>query len=128
MNRLLIHFTFVIFIFVVAGCDSGSDSGDARSCSLDVGPETLSAASEVEYKATLAGQGRVTSLTYRAGDQTQTVSNPTMPWSTTVNAAQDDVISMEASGSVEDGRIDIRVEAAGGGSTVTLTDLCEQTL
>ena len=128
MNRLLTHWTFVILFLAIAGCDSGSNSDDARSCSLKVGPETLSAASAVEYEATHTGEGRVTSLTYRAGDQTQTVTNPTLPWSTTVNAAPDDVISMEASGSVEDGSIEIRMEVAGGAFTVTLTDLCEQKL
>jgi len=78
----------------------------------------------VEFEAVSTGDGTISTLTYKVGSTTKTISNPTLPWSVTVNASAGDAISITASGTTKDGSITVSYDGIGSGSEIKGSDDC----
>ena len=70
-------------------------------------------------------------LTYRDATRTVTVDDPTDGWSVQLSLLGDTTVGMTAQGTVDDGSIEIRMQAIetsnGGGGTTIAQDSCTAT-
>ncbi len=78
----------------------------------------------VIFKAVNTGDGAISTLTYKVGSTTKTISNPTLPWSVTVDAFDGDAISITAEGTTSDGSLTVSYDGKGSGHEIEGSDNC----
>lgn len=82
----------------------------------------------VSYQATGQGDVTIERITYQTNGGTETVENPNLPWSTTIDASAGTAISIEATAEVDGGTATIQYNGSGqeGGTTeqIQATDQC----
>ncbi len=59
----------------------------------------------ITFKAIQTGDGVITTLTYKTSEKEETITNPTLPWTIDVDAAEATDISIVAEGTVKDGTL-----------------------
>jgi len=78
----------------------------------------------IQFKAEQTGDGTISTLTYTVGSSGETISNPTLPWSVTVNASSGEAISITASGTTKDGSVSVSYDGQASGSEIKGIDNC----
>lgn len=112
------------FIMIGFTSCSKSDGGGATTTSLNATAQPVSTAMSIEFTAIQTGDGTISTLTYTVGSTTQTVTNPTLPWSITVDATAGDNVSMTATAITTNGSVNIAYDGNNGGETVHGSDSC----
>ena len=113
-RSIVVLATVVVLLFPLAGCDSNPFTPNDLRYS-------------VTYSLTVTGsQSAVTVLTYRDATRTVVINNPTDGWSVQFSLLGDATIGMNAQGTVENGSIEIKMEAveSSGGSVTIAQDSC----
>jgi len=112
----------ILLAFAIIG-STACKKDEEITCNLS----KIGSASEdmsIEFKAEGTGDGTISTLTYKVGSTTKTVSNPSLPWSVTVSASAGDAISITASGTTKDGSITVSYDGIGSGSEIKGSDDC----
>jgi len=124
----------LLLSFLLVSCDSNSDdpSPNPLTCSLGAEQSLVSPFSSdaftVVYQATRTGDGSISSLTYTdAAGNSQSVANPSLPWSQTETLNVGANAAIGANGSVTNGGLNISFSATNGSATVDGSDSCAQT-
>jgi len=98
-----------------------------RTCDLNA---TNSAGPGVDmtitYKAEQSGDGEISSLTYLTGSGAVTVTNPSLPWTISVEALATQVVGITATGTTKKGSLTISYEGMSGGNVIYGSDFCNQ--
>jgi hypothetical protein len=121
ISSLVLLMSFIMIGFT--SC-SKNDGGGATTSSLNANAQTVSSAMSIEFTAVQTGDGTITTLTYTVGSVTQTVTNPTLPWSISVDATAGNNISMTATAITTNGSVNIAFDGSNGGETVHGSDSC----
>lgn len=108
----------ILLLVIMIGFSSCKKNDDSTTFNLNASPQQVSSAMSILFSASQTGDGVLTSLTYGVGSTTQTVNNPQLPWSITVNASAGDNITMTASGSASNGSVKISYYGNNGTETV----------
>jgi hypothetical protein len=66
----------------LAGC--GDDDGPSQTCQRDTGESDIAGGVTAAYVAVVTGDANVSAVTYYTDDGPQTLANPVLPFSTTV--------------------------------------------
>ena len=93
------------------------------TCNLsksDTAPVDMS----IVFKAVNTGDGAISTLTYKVGSTTKTISNPSLPWSISIDATSGDAISITATGTTKDGSITVSYDGIGSGNEIKGSDDC----
>ena len=113
----------ILMSFIMIGFMSCSKSSSGpTTTSLDAGTEQAPSAMTINFTATQTGDGAITTLTYTVGTNTQTVSNPTFPWSASVDASAGDNVSMTATAVTTTGSVTITYDGQNATDHITGTD------
>ena len=112
----------ILLAFAIIG-STACKKDEEITCNLS---KTGSASEDmsIEFKAEGTGDGTISTLTYKVGSTTKTVSNPSLPWSVTVSASGGDAVSITASGTTKDGSITVSYDGIGSGSEIKGSDIC----
>ena len=81
----------------------------------------------IVFKAEKTGDGTISTLSYQVGTVTKTVTNPTLPWTTSVQASSGDAISITATGTTADGSITVSYEGENQTDKIQGEDYCSHT-
>lgn len=112
----------ILLSFILIGFSSCSKGGSGSTTTdLDTGTKQPTTAMTINFTATQTGDGTITTLTYTVGSTTQTVSNPTLPWSASVDATAGDNVSMTATAVTTNGSVTITFD--GQNSTEHITGM-----
>ena len=116
----------LVLALLLSSCDKSDDTtspNNTQQVNLTISNTQLPSNLSVTYKAVSTGDGKITQLTYLDDKGvTQTVSNPTLPWSMTLSMTSNDYVSMTAAGTISKGSLTITVDGIGTGSTFNLED------
>ncbi|MBN2614537.1 MAG: hypothetical protein JXR71_02480 [Bacteroidales bacterium] len=97
----------ILLSFIMVGFMACSKSSGSTTTNLDTGSKQAQSAMTINFTATQTGDGSITTLTYTVGSTTQTVSNPSLPWSKSVDASSGDYVSIKATAVTTNGSVTI---------------------
>ena len=80
----------------------------------------------IVFTAAQTGDGVIKTLIYQAGQTIDTIQDPTLPWTMTLNANEGDNVVISATGTVKTGTIAIAFDGVSGGNEIKATDSCSQ--
>jgi len=120
LSALAILMAFIMIGFM--SCSKDSSSSSPTTWNLDAGSHQVSNDMTITFSAAQTGDGVISSITYTVGPSSQTVTNPTLPWSVDVSAKAGNNVSMTAIGTTTNGSVTITYGGSGGGETVYKED------
>ena len=89
--------------YIVSGCTKSS-SPKNNQCSFSTGSGTAAADAQVVYSATGTGSVSLTSVTYKGANGADVVvSNPALPWSTSIDFSSGGAVVVSAVGTASNG-------------------------
>ncbi|UBM63487.1 hypothetical protein LA303_05835 [Candidatus Sulfidibacterium hydrothermale] len=112
-------FLAVLFIGLISCNKDDSDN----TCNIGKS-DTAPIAMDIHFSATQTGDGTIATLTYEVGNTKETVTNPSLPWSIDVQAAAGDAISITASGTADNGSIEVSYDGISGTTEIKGEDYC----
>ncbi|MBT3454425.1 MAG: hypothetical protein HN447_05325 [Lentimicrobiaceae bacterium] len=117
-------FILTLSFLSVIGCSTNDeiDIPVDNSCNV-VLSETASVDMSVTFNASANGNGTISSLSYTFNGNTETLSNPALPWSKTVDALAG-YIELTITGEVSDGDITVSFTGDGAGETISQEHSC----
>lgn len=116
--------SFLVFLlsFIMIGFTSCSKSNSGpTTTNLDTGTKQAPSAMTINFTATQTGDGTITTLTYTVGSNSQTVTNPTLPWSASLDALKDDNVSITATAITTNGSVTINFDGQNSTDHITGT-------
>lgn len=123
MKKNSILVLFLSFIMIGFTSCSKKDNS-ATTSSLDAGTEQTITDITIHFTASQTGDGAISTLTYTVGSASQTVTNPTLPWSVSVDANAGDNISMTATAITTNGSVKIEYDGSNATETIHGEDSC----
>jgi hypothetical protein len=112
----------LVFAFVVISFSSCKKDKEI-TCNLNTGDQA-DVEMTITFSATKTGDGVISSLTYKTSEKEETISNPILPWTIDVDAAEASDFSIVAEGTVKDGSITVAYHGLGLGSEMEGSDYC----
>ena len=98
---------------------------DKESCKPNSSSFTTTQDMTVQYRAMQSGDGTISSLTYyTSATDVDTVNNPQLPWSVTVDVNAGSNLMISAEGTARNGQVGVSFEAVGQGEYVLQGDTC----
>ncbi len=94
---------FALFVYIVSGCSKSSSSNN--QCNFSTGSGNAGSGAQVSYSATATGSVSLTSVTYLGANGAVKVSNPSLPWSTSINFPNGGSVSLSAIGTASNGGV-----------------------
>jgi hypothetical protein len=116
--------TPILLLSLLLGFGAGCKKDKETTCSLATAVNRPPVAMNVTYVATATGDGVISTLSYIDGSGLVTVSNPTLPWTTTVSVPADADVRITASGTVKNGSLKVEYAGMSGGVTISGSDMC----
>jgi hypothetical protein len=116
MKKISILALFLAVLMI--GFSSCKKSASSTTTNLDTGAQQVTSAMSVQFSASQTGDGVITTLTYVVGSTSKTVTNPTLPWTVTVDASAGDNVSMTAVATTTNGSAKITYYGSNGTQTV----------
>jgi hypothetical protein len=123
MKKFFASLTVILGIVFLLGFISCNKDNSDNTCNIgknDVAP----AAMVIHFTASQTGDGIISTLTYAVGSTQKTISNPSLPWSTDVQAAAGDAISITASGKADHGSIKVTYDGTNETTEIKGEDYC----
>jgi hypothetical protein len=103
LNTSKICIGFAFCIYIISGCSKSSSSNN--NCNFSTGSGTAAAGAQVTYAASGTGSASVSSITYNGVNGTVKVSNPSLPWSTSINFPNGGPVGISAVGTASNGAV-----------------------
>jgi hypothetical protein len=96
-----------LFLLLSSGTchKSGSPNNNGKSCNLQTGTAVITYGVSVVYAASGQGGAAITTISYDGPAGTVYVSNPTLPWTTTVNLSTGNSAGISAVGTAPSGGV-----------------------
>lgn len=120
MKKITVLALFLSVLMI--GFSSCKKSASSTTTNLDTGVQQAPSAMTINFSATQTGDGTITTLTYTVGSTTQTVTNPTFPWSAAVDASAGDDVSMTATAVTTNGSVVITFDGQNNTDHITGRD------
>ena len=112
----------ILLAFIIIG-STACKKDEEITCNLsksDTAPVDMT----IQFKAVGTGDGTISTLTYKVGATSKTVSNPSLPWSVSVDALSGDAISITAEGTTKDGSLTVSYDGQASGNEIEGLDDC----
>jgi len=94
---------FVVCFYIVSGCSKSSSSNN--QCNFSTGNATAPSGAQVTYSASGAGSVSLSSVTYQGVNGMVKVSNPSLPWSASIDFPNGGNVGVSAVGAASNGGV-----------------------
>jgi hypothetical protein len=101
INPAKMVLTFALCFYIVSGCSKSSSTNN--QCNFSTGSGTAVSNAQVTYSATGTGSVSLSSVTYKGASGDVKVSNPSLPWSTSINFPNGGSVVVSAVGTASNG-------------------------
>ena len=101
INRVRRILAFALCFYLVSACSKSTSTNN--QCNFSTGSGTAASDAQVTYSATGSGSASLSSVTYKGASGDVKVSNPSLPWSASINFPNGGSVSLSAVGTASNG-------------------------
>jgi hypothetical protein len=102
INHVKMVLPLALCFYIVSGCSKSSSANN--QCNFSTGSGTAASGAQVVYSATGTGSVSLSSVTYKgASGGDVVVSNPSLPWSASINFPNGGSVGVSAVGTASNG-------------------------